>query len=122
MIEEREVRGKSGGMRVLGEQYFASRPDLGRGRTGRYKRRCMHREAGRQPAALGAIGRGGPDRTARVLALPAAGAVRGAVAALRCARAHCDGDWECIACPEGHQEPHGNCAANEAHQKFKDLA
>jgi hypothetical protein len=82
----------------------------------------MHREAGRQPAALGAIGRGGPDRTARVLALPAAGAVRGAVAALRCARADCAGDRERIARPERHEEPHGYCAAEEAHQRFKELA
>jgi hypothetical protein len=48
--------------------------------------------------------------------------VPAAVAALRRARAHRVDDRERIARPKCHQEPHGNCAAEEAHQRFKDLA
>ena len=122
MIEESEVGGKSGGMRVSQDERFAPYRGVGFGRIRRHKRRCMHRETRWKPAALRAIGRGGPERTGGVLTLPAAGAVPATVAALRRARAHCDGDRERIARPECHQEPHGNCAAEEAHQRFKELA
>ena len=121
MIEEREVRGEAGGMRVLRDERFAPYRGVGDGRIRRHKRRCMHREARRKPAALRAIGRSGPGSSV-ARALAAAGAVAGAVAALRFTRARGDSDRERIARPEGHQEPHGNCAAEEAHQRFNDLA
>jgi len=122
LVEKREVRGAAGWTRVLRNERFAPYRGVGGGRTGRHKRRGMHREARRKPAALRAIGRGGPERTRSVLALPAAGAVPGAAAAARRECALRDAYRERIARPESHQEPDGNCAAEEAHQRFKDLA